>query len=372
MSWDHYNPVRISAGAGRLATLAGQLPTGPLLLLCSAGMAKRGVVARVCAEGGPWTLRTIAPNPDLDEVDALAAELTRLAAAAAAPPFAAVVALGGGSVIDAGKALAVLLPAGGERALHAHLRQHAPLAFAAALPLFCIPTTAGTGAEVTPFATIWDGASRQKHSLHNAALFPRLALLDPELTLSLPWTETLYSALDAASHALETLWNRGATPVSGALAVHALQLIVDHLPRVQAAADDLDARARLQEASVLAGLAISQNRTALAHSISYPLTARFGVPHGLACSFTLAALLRRVNRDDAWRVALPDALGDSLLALFAAQQLGGRVLRHCTREDVLGAIGEMFNAQRAGNFVLAASADDVRQILEESLTEEPC
>lgn len=365
MSWAHYNPVRIVAGALADAGLGHHLPDGPLLLVTSAGMERRGVAATVMVQAAPaarWTVRHVAPNPELDAIDALAAELRGRG-------VRAIVALGGGSVIDAAKALSVLLAQDGERLLDRALRQREALDFARTLELVCVPTTAGTGAEVTPFATIWDGTHKQKYSLCDDALYPDLTILDPALTLALPWRETLFSALDACSHAFETLWNRDATPVSAALALRALALIADNLTLVRAAPLDPAARARMQEASLLAGLAISQNRTALAHAISYPLTARFGVPHGLACSFTLPALIDWVQRENAWTVAPPDALRDTLRAQMRAHGLGARVLGYCGGAQVKGCIGEMFNPERVRNFVMPATAEQVLRVLDASLAE---
>lgn len=373
MNWHHYNPVRVIAGAGSAALLADHLPDGALLLLTTAGMQRRGVAATLAAHAGParnWTVRLVQANPDLDDLDRLAAELSP-------QPFGAIVALGGGSVMDAAKALSVLLPACAANAaapsaaaapmLERALRQRQALDFSRCLPVLCLPTTAGTGAEVTPFATIWDGVHKQKYSLADDALFPSVAILDPELTLTLPWNETLYSALDASSHALETLWNRHATPVSGALALQALEQLAAGLPRVQAAPDDLGARQQLQQASSLAGMAISQSRTALAHAISYPLTARYGVPHGLACSFTLAALLEWVEREQAWRVPLPAALRQTVLMQLRSHELGQQVLTYCSRAELLESLPEMFHPQRAANFCLPATDADVLRVLEASL-----
>jgi alcohol dehydrogenase len=372
MSWSHYNPVRVISGAGSAARLAEHLPDGALLLLTTAGMQLRGAAAALAAQAGParaWTVRLVGANPDLDHMDRLVGELC-------AQPFSAIVALGGGSVIDAAKALSVALPAcaaacaqgaPAPAVLDRTLRQRLPLDFSQCLPVLCLPTTAGTGAEVTPFATIWDGAHQQKHSLADDALFPALAILDPALTLTLPWRETLHSALDASSHALETLWNRHATPVSGALALQALEQLAAGLPRVQAAPDDLAARQQLQQASTLAGMAISQSRTALAHSISYPLTARYGVPHGLACSFTLAALMEWVEREQAWRVPLPPPLRRTLLDQLRSYELGRQVLTYCSRAQLLDCLPDMFNPQRAANFCLPATSADVLRVLEASL-----
>src|SRR5690606_27378339 len=204
----------------------------------------------------------------------------------------ALIALGGGSTIDSAKALARLLtrPAGTSLA-DLFVAEPLPGRVQAALPLVAIPTTSGTGAEVTPFGTVWDYDAHQKRSVVGDDLYPRLALLDPALTLGLPKDVTISSGLDAISHALESTWNRNASPASLGLVTKSLQLSLPALPRAVEEPENLDARADMMQASALAGIAISQTRTALAHAISYPLTARFGLPHGIACSFTLPALL---------------------------------------------------------------------------------
>src|SRR5690606_24454309 len=127
------------------------------------------------------------------------------------------------------------------------------------------------------------------------------------------------SGLDAISHALESAWNRNANPASLGLVTKSLELSLSALPRAVREPESLEARADMMQASALAGLAISQTRTALAHAISYPLTARFGLPHGLACSFTLPALLRfNAARDDGRLEALARCLGHADTAALAA------------------------------------------------------
>src|SRR5690606_20309422 len=109
------------------------------------------------------------------------------------------------------------------------------------IPLVAIPTTSGTGAEVTPFATVWDQSEHRKYSITGDLIFPDTAVLDPELTLSLPEKETLYPGLDAISHALESLWNVNRTPVTAGFAIQALELAVEALPTVLGNPADLGA-----------------------------------------------------------------------------------------------------------------------------------
>lgn len=288
--WTHSNPVRILAGCGSFGQLGAQLSQGKWLLITSSGAKRRGWMARLISQlAEPTRLvicDTITPNPELEFLDRLTQELRQT-------NFSGLIAIGGGSVIDAAKVLSVTLPSKLDEPLAETLRKGTGQKWDQNLPVIAIPTTSGTGAEVTPFATVWDQENLKKHSVTADLLSPKLAILDPELTLTLPHDETLYTGLDALSHALESLWNRNKTPITEAWALHALELANEALPRVLREKQDLQARETMQMASLLAGFAISQTRTALAHSISYPLTSHYGVPHGLACSFTLPALIGR-------------------------------------------------------------------------------
>lgn len=357
MIWSHHNPVSVVSGVGARFQLPSLLPEGPVLLVTSEGMVRRGMaeaVMSLCADR-EWTVRTAASNPDLDELDAMAL-----------PPAKSVVALGGGSAIDAGKALAAKLANPGA-ALAEWLRGRMP-GTAAMLPLICLPTTAGTGAEVTPFATIWDTEFQKKRSLAGPFLYPRHALLDPELSLSVPWQTTLFCGLDAVSHALESLWNKNATPVSVLLANEALRLAGKALPALEHDLENIALREAMQAAALLAGLAISQTRTAIAHAISYPFTLHFGVPHGLACSFTLPALLRRVDCAGGWAKGANLVVVHDIENMLQHFNVKAKMESHCTFSQAEPFIGEMFTPGRADNFAVSiASTDDVRAILRESL-----
>lgn len=356
--WQQHNPVHIICGSGSRKQLAKHLPVaGRVLLVTSEGMVRRGEAQALIQNcmGVEWTVQTITPNPDLDQLDDIHTKLHPQA-------WVAVVALGGGSVIDAAKTLALALQSPHSRPLQLWLRE-GKLDLPEPLPLVCLPTTAGTGAEVTPFATVWDGARQKKCSLGGSGLFPAVALLDPELTLSLPWQETLFTALDTTSHALETLWNRHATPVSKAMAVEALRLLDPLLPRLEHGLSDLAMREQLQTASLFAGLAISQSRTALAHAISYPLTLHYAVPHGLACSFTLPALIRHVQAAQAFPNATPVPLLQRIEKALRQFELHKLLHCYCSTEDVLKHIDEMFDPARADNFVLEVEGSLVKKLL---------
>lgn len=320
--WRYRNPVDVKFGVGTFETLGTVLAGRAYCLVTYDDANGGGVFAeltrRVVGQAGAPAVmvRNIGPNPDFVGL----AESCRTYAAAPRP-VEAIVALGGGSVMDAAKVLAAA--SGDFDAVRFHLETGKGGDALGRTPIIAVPTTAGTGSEVTSWATVWDTGAMKKYSLTRDTLYPEAALVDPLLTLGLPRTVTISTGLDALSHALESLWNVNANPVSGALAELAAREVLDALPLL---VDDLDneaLRTRLARASLFAGLAFSNTRTALAHALSYHLTLHHGVPHGIACSFSLPMVMRAVagcdpDCDSALRrIFGPDlAAGAALLEAF--------------------------------------------------------
>lgn len=357
--WNHYNPVRITAGVGAV----NQLPdlavfADNLLLVTTPGFTQRGMTEKICKLLGRESIEVFdrtTPNPDLDDLDKLTQQYRD-------EGFTGIIGLGGGSVLDAAKVLGTTLAENRAEPLSNTLRKQDINAEQKNIPVIAIPTTSGTGAEVTSFATVWDNLKEKKHSLTGAHVCPRHAVLDPELTLTLPRNKTLYTGLDAISHALESLWNKNRTPVSEAYAMQALCLANKALPAVLEQPDNTGERALMQEASLLAGLAISQTRTAIAHSISYPVTIHYGVPHGLACSFVLTGLIDRY-------VATLEGAEERKMLLEIQNMLKSVGLK----DEIKGYgidpgkyIDEMFNPERAGNCSVKIDRDDVYKLLRSS------
>jgi phosphonate metabolism-associated iron-containing alcohol dehydrogenase len=300
MAWRFHNPVAVTFGIGTLDRLAAALGSRSAVLVAFPEAAPLGHVDAVKRQLGPalaGVVDDIEPNPDVVHLARLHARFWDEFAASEV-----IVALGGGSTLDTAKILAVT-PASGDFAdLVLALAANETFVPGNAKALIAIPTTAGTGSEVTPWATVWDRASGRKHSLHLRETWPEAAIVDPTLTASAPQAVTLQSGLDALSHALEAIWNVNANPVSDALAVSASRRMLRTLPRLVDHLGDVALREDAALAALTAGLAFSNTRTALAHSISYEMTLRHGLPHGIACSFTLPLVLeraigRRVDRD---------------------------------------------------------------------------
>jgi len=160
------------------------------------------------------------------------------------------------------------------------------------LPLIVIPTTAGTGSEVTPVSVLTDAAAGKKSSIVHPCLFPKLAVIDPELCLSMPPNLTAVTGLDALAHALEAFWSKNHQLICDALALEASRKVFEYLPTAFKDGSNLKARAEMCEASVLAGMAFALPRTAGSHACSYAFTTAYDVPHGEACALTLAAFTR--------------------------------------------------------------------------------
>jgi alcohol dehydrogenase len=266
-------------------------------------------------------------------------------------------------VIDTAKVLAVSL--GDFWNVQAILEGRGGVGSPKATPIIAVPTTSGTGSEVTCWATIWDTAAGKKHSLNRPDLYPEHAIVDPGTSLGLPRDVTLATGLDALSHALESLWNVNANPISANYAVFAARELLDALPKLLDRLDDIRLRTRVVRASLFAGLAFSNTKTALAHSLSYYLTSHHGTVHGIACSFTLPAVMRSViGRNETCDLVLQQIFGADLLA--GADRLEtfltdlGVSTRPAdygvTQENWLRAIDEALNGERGLNFIGARDA----------------
>jgi len=155
--------------------------------------------------------------------------------------------------------------------------------------IIVVPTTAGTGSEVTQWATIWDENKSGKFSIDDPGLKPKLAIIVPELALSVPAELTISTGLDAMCQAIESYWSKHTTPVVQEIAYRAIELVIQNLRKAVEQPLDINIRENMCRASVLAGLAFSQTRTTACHSISYPLTQMYGIPHGLAAAISLDA-----------------------------------------------------------------------------------
>ncbi|MBT9172678.1 MAG: Alcohol dehydrogenase 2 [Syntrophomonadaceae bacterium] len=195
----------------------------------------------------------------------------------------ALVSVGGGSAIDTAKGIAVLLKEGGRLQDYAGYQ----LLSRPQTPHIAIPTTAGTGSEVTYAAVIKDWEKNIKILFCDNHIIPNVAILDPLLTKGLPPQLTASTGMDALTHAVEAVYSTEREPLADALALHAIRQITRYLPRCVEQGDDLVARGQQQLAATMAGIAFSNTQVALVHAMAHSVGALYGVPHGLANSILL-------------------------------------------------------------------------------------
>lgn len=280
--------IRLEAGSGRVAGIAGLAsaligPGAPILLISDEGVRAAGLADRLLGllhAGGhvPTLAAGLAGEPDADAVDAHAALIR-----SAEPRL--VVALGGGSAIDLAKLAASVAGGDGPASDHASLRAPLPIG----VPVIAIPTTAGTGAEVTRTAVFSEGG--RKLWAWGEALRPAMAVLDPALTTTLPAGVTATGGLDAIVHGLEAATNRRRNMLSEAYGLRAVRLGQQALPDCMTRPDDLAARGAMLSASCLAGLAIDIAGTGAAHALGHALGGVGKVAHGTAVALGLRACL---------------------------------------------------------------------------------
>jgi NAD-dependent methanol dehydrogenase len=256
----------------------------------------------------------IQPNPSIENVDACVKQIECLNASF-------VVALGGGSSMDCAKAASVTAYTG--KSVRAFHSENEPIC-TAGLPILAIPTTAGTGSEVTNVAVLSDSEKGIKGPMASEKMFASLAIVDPNLTLSVPTRVVASTGLDVLSHALEGFWSKGHQPLCDAFAMYAARLAFDNLERAFFCGNDIQAKENMALASLIAGLAFGPPKTAASHACSFPLTNIYHIPHGEACAFTLDALVRINSEAESERMqqfarvvgfASTDAMADEILRL---------------------------------------------------------
>ncbi len=352
-TWSFHNPVRVRVGVDTLNEIGTLLHGRSYAIVTYPDAPFRAMTRRIEAIAGPALacIDNVEANPSLSM---LRTACTQLAGLPQLPEV--LVALGGGSVMDSAKVLAA--EHGDFATMLAYLTQGHESG-RRALPIIAIPTTSGTGSEVTSWATVWDPENDRKLSLSRDDLYPEAVLVDPRLVVGLPRVQSVASGLDALSHALESLWNVHANPVTRGLAVEAAHEIIAALPQVAAEPSDLDARSQMALGALRAGLAFSNTRTALAHNISYAITLGHGVPHGLACSFCLPAVMEAaIGADPACDAALEAIFGP----LDQAPQRLAEFLRRLNVDTHPAAYGlasaewtrivdEAFDGARGRNFI---------------------
>jgi alcohol dehydrogenase class IV len=280
---------RIIFGCGSIKNLPQELirlNAKKILVITDTGLVESGIVSTMEdlleAEGiSAERFEEVEPDPRYQIVEKASEQIKSAGAEA-------VVGIGGGSPLDIAKVAA------------AHAANDQPVReffgidqiARQGLPLVLIPTTAGTGSEVTPIAILSDEDEKLKKGIVSPHLFPRISLLDPELTLGLPAHVTAATGMDALIHAVEAYTSRNANAFTDPLAERAIRLVYGNLRKAYADGDDLPARSHMLEGSLLAGMAFANAGVTAVHAFAYPIGAEFHIPHGMANSIMLLPVMK--------------------------------------------------------------------------------
>lgn len=305
MNWNYKQPVEIIFGSGRISELNELISQYDKPLLVSDPFFKtNGLIDRIKKIANiEYVFSNVSANPDVTEVD----ECSRLIRENG---IDVIIALGGGSSLDLAKAASIAADSiepfhNGEKAVpETHL------------PVIAIPTTSGTGSEVTCVSVLTNRRTGKKSPIVSQSFYPKTALIDPELSYSLPPAVTASTGIDVLCHAVEGYWSKAHQPICDALAVYAVKLVFEYLPKAYAEPNNKTAREKMAEASVIAGLAFTLPKTTSSHACSFPLTGIYHIPHGEACELTLDYFVR-INGSDAHTQSLINELGYSNADRFA-------------------------------------------------------
>ncbi len=273
-----------------------------------------------------------------------------------------IIAIGGGSCIDTAKVLSIMLP--NKINLSQIINKlNKSLLDEKAYDILAIPTTAGSGSECTSFATIWDKDQGIKRSLDLLELKPKYVLNSSELLKTLSSEQLIISALDARAHAIESFWSPKSSFESEAFASLSLTSSIGIFSKIT----DKDADYHsLMKASFNAGKAINITRTSLPHAISYPLSIQFGVPHGLAVSFTLRSVWLNYRDKLNLEHKAFDLIEEATRELNQIDLLD-YVLKYASKERILRTIPMIKKNSRVKNFKIQITDSDIKKILMHSL-----
>ncbi|MFK5952543.1 MAG: iron-containing alcohol dehydrogenase [Desulfobacterium sp.] len=283
-----------SGAINELGTLLKDAGIHKVLVVTDPGIAKAGFLdvvnpALIAGDVEFKIFQDVEPNPSVDTVNKGAAIFDEF-------KFQGVIALGGGSPMDTAKAIAIKVTNSGDIPDYEGLDtfEKDPL------PIFAVPTTAGTGSEVTPFAVITDRVKKYKLTIISPRIIPKVALLDPGLISKLPASIAASTGLDALTHAIESYVSLFSSPYSDSFAEKAIEMIGRNLRLFVANRTNEEAAGNMLVASLFAGLAFTHARLGNAHAMAHPLGGYFDVPHGVANAILLPYIM------DYNRIANPD------------------------------------------------------------------
>ncbi len=379
MSFSFYFPTKLifseEAGSDLLVELASASPDS-VLLLTDKGIIKAGIAEKILnklSEKGfnPLVFDDIPGNPNIPDVK-------KALAAIEGKHITHVVALGGGSVLDVAKAVGLLL--GDPELDYEEVQWRRQPIKKAPLPVIGIPTTAGTGSEVTHVAVVGDSKGFKMGVLH-PAMFMKTAIIDGSLMLTLPPQLTSNTGMDSLVHAIEAFLSKKANPVSDMFALSAIRAIVKWLPEAYKNGSNLEARKQMAMAATLAGISFDQSSLGLVHALAGPLCGTYHLHHGLGVATLLPATIEfdapaiPTERWGSLRDALglpqdakPEGLGDFARKLLKNLDMPTRLSEVGLKAEDIPAIAESATKMAMINLnVRFADVNDCKQVLEAGL-----
>ncbi len=376
-------PTRVIFGSGTVQATGREVAAmgaTAALVVTDHGVVNAGLLDGVraslaAADVSATVFDAVEPNPSIGTVNAALV-------AYQSGGCNAIVAVGGGSPMDVAKAVGILATNGGTIAEY----EGKPDAVRADLPPFvCVPTTCGTGSEVTPFAVITDEARHWKMSIASPREVPRVAIIDPDLFLKMPVPLIAATGMDALTHAIESYTNQNVQPFADALDIHAIRLIGMYL-RPAVANGNREAMAYMAVAATMAGMGFSQNRLGIVHAISHPVTSYVGTPHGVANAILLPYVMEYNAIGAGQRIAeIGRALSSDTPQMLwnVSAQMGIQAVRALGRDvgipETLGDVGVTeehvaaiaADAMKSGNIAInprRASLQDIERVIRNAIT----
>lgn len=357
------SPSLILAGFGALVKMgeeAGNLEARKSLLVTDKGIVDSGISAKVekvltDRNIGVDIFDQVIPDPDI-------ACCEKCIAQAKAGRYDLIVGVGGGSSMDIASVTSTLCTNPG--AVHDYFGVN--LLKKQGIPTFLVATTAGTGAEVTPNAILTDTAARLKKGIVSPYILPRAAVVDPELTLSMPPRVTSFTGMDALTHAIESYTSMNATPLTDMYAREAIRLIGRSLRSAVARGDRRDARYDMSIGSLYAGISLANAGVGAVHALAYPLGGQFNVPHGIANGILLPHVMEFNVPGDVVKFAeVARLLGEQVecLAPVEAAYLSVKAVKNLLRDIDMPTTLTELNIPRSAIPEMAAASVNVTRLM---------
>lgn len=345
-NFDYYMPVKICFENGLVSRLSEYINGTSVLIISDPFLYKNGTAEKIGSkleEKGKHVgyFSEIEPNPSCESVDAAAAKAREQKADC-------VIGLGGGSAMDVSKVVSNLVT--NEGSIYDYYSGGTRQLIPRKALLILIPTTAGTGSEVTNVGVFTNKKIGIKMPFVTDLFWADYAVIDPELTYTLPAPVTASTGMDAFCHAIESYWNKESQPMCDMLAMGAMKLVLDNIKKAYDNPEDQTARGNMILASLIAGVAFSQTRTTGIHAVSFPLTTEYKQSHGVACSITLPAFMRISSQQAEEKVRTLalylgyesiEKLADAVEALMVSMNMPVRLSQIGVKEEELRHIAKV-------------------------------